>query len=702
MPHPPPERSISLFRCLLLAVLQAVGATAVSAETLAPARADATSIVEEVVVRAVRRATPLDALDRSGAVRDVDAPAAIESVTDLLRHAPGTFFQQTTPGQSTPILRGLRGSQVLHLVDGIRLNNAIFRDAPNQYLALVPVEGLEAVEVLPGAAPALYGADALGGVVVLRSRTPRFSEQGLEAGARAQAGWSSADLRRTFGVGSELRGERAAAAFGYADRSFGNRRMVDGGRVSGTGYDARSAYFNSRFALGSEHHLELAGQWAEQPSTPRVDELVPGFGQDAPASERFLFRPNSRAMVRVGWRWRSATRPERALRVDLARQRVVDDRLTRATGATVTTLENNRSTLHGLVLQYDDVSPGLGRFVSGVELYDDRVDSARSELSDAGRLAPRPARFGDGARLRSAALFVVPEWRPSWPGEDALAITLGLRASAYRIEVPGRAGAGAVDLDASELTGRLGVRWRASPNWTFYGSYGRGFRPPNAFDLGALGPRPGNRFNVGNGDLGPERLDNVELGARLRFPRGSAELALFAADHDDRIRSELTGAVTATGRDVVRSINGGTSRYRGAELQLRWWPTSTTELDAVVNAVRGEDDFAAAVTPGDRIPPVNARLRLRQNLSHGLAATLALSGAGRQDRLSARDLRDPRIDPSGTDSWLRLDAGLVWAFRHGAEGRLEIGNVGNTRYREHGSGLDAPGRYLAVGLDWTL
>ena len=430
----------------LLATLLGAGTVVRAAEGEAPPSIDTSGVVEEVVVTAMRRAATLGDLDRTGAVRSVEAPARIETVTDLLRHAPGTFFQQTTPGQSTPILRGLRGSQVLHLVDGMRLNNALFRDAPTQYLALVPVEGLEAVEVLSGAAPALYGADALGGVVAVRSRMPEFAAQGLEIGGRASAGWSSADLRRTATLAADLRGERAAASFGVADRSFGNRRTADGDRISATGYQAHSAFLNGQLALAPDQRLELSGQWAEQPSTPRVDELVAGFGQAAPASERFLFRPNGRAMVRLGWRWQSASRPARALRADLARQRITDDRLTRDRGADSTTLENNRSTLDGLVLQFNDAQAGLGNLVAGVELYSDRVDSARSALGDDGSLSVQTPRFGDGARMRSASAFLIPEWTPAWGADEALAITLGLRASAWEIEVPAAPGLSRVDL----------------------------------------------------------------------------------------------------------------------------------------------------------------------------------------------------------------------------------------------------------------
>ena len=86
-------------------------------------------------------------------------------LAEILRGLPGVFFQQTTPGQGIPIIRGLKGSQILHLVDGMRINNAFFRDAPNQYLGLVDAFAIDRIEVVRGASGSAYGADAMGGVV---------------------------------------------------------------------------------------------------------------------------------------------------------------------------------------------------------------------------------------------------------------------------------------------------------------------------------------------------------------------------------------------------------------------------------------------------------------------------------------------------------------------------------------------------------
>lgn len=98
-----------------------------------------TKLQEHIYVTATRK-TAHD-LDVSAAVTAVGQKQILAQgpavIAELLRGQVGAFFQQTTPGQGIPIIRGLKGSQVLHMVDGMRLNNSLFRNAPNQYLGLV-------------------------------------------------------------------------------------------------------------------------------------------------------------------------------------------------------------------------------------------------------------------------------------------------------------------------------------------------------------------------------------------------------------------------------------------------------------------------------------------------------------------------------------------------------------------------------------
>jgi outer membrane receptor protein involved in Fe transport len=76
--------------------------------------------------------------------------------------------------------------------------------------------------------------------------------------------------------------------------------------------------------------------------------------------------------------------------------------------------------------------------------------------------------------------------------------------------------------------------------------------------------------------------------------------------------------------------------------------------------------------------------------------------AARQDRLSDRDRDDPRIDPNGTPGWVTLNLRAGW--QPGDRWSLQFGleNLLDENYREHGSGIDAPGISANVGLRATF
>ncbi len=100
-------------------------------------------VIEEIQVTASRRPVARSEVAAAVTVVDAEEIRGLKLTTDALAATPGVFLQQTTPGQGAAIVRGLKGSEILHLVDGLRMNNAIFRNAPTQYLALVSPASVE-------------------------------------------------------------------------------------------------------------------------------------------------------------------------------------------------------------------------------------------------------------------------------------------------------------------------------------------------------------------------------------------------------------------------------------------------------------------------------------------------------------------------------------------------------------------------------
>jgi outer membrane receptor protein involved in Fe transport len=437
--------------------------------------------------------------------------------------------------------------------------------------------------------------------------------------------------------------------------------------------------------------------YLEQPETPRVDELVPGFGQTEPSSSEFFFKPNRRVFVHgkyghedgaLGLDWN----------VDFAWQRIDDDRTSRDFEATDRRYESNRSDLYGLVVSGSRVSDS-GSWVAGVEAYLDEVSSRRSEenLVD-GQVTALTPRFPDGSEIGRFALFGNTEQYVT----ERNVLSGGLRVSHENVSLPETPVSVAASVDVTDMSGDVGWIFNASENWQLVANAGFGFRAPNVFDLGTLGNRPGNRFNIPNPDLDSERVIQFDAGVRYGGERARFELMLYTLDYDDRITSVLTGDVTPEGREVVQSVNAADSTIRGFEGGAGFDISDTISLDAVLNYTWSEQRVPGSpAEPGDRIPPLSGRLNVGYDAGGDFRLDAWLHFAGEQDRLSARDAGDIRIDPNGTSGWGILGARGTWDVRGGWQFTLGIDNVLDKRYRVHGSGLDAPGRNVMVSLRKT-
>ncbi|MCE7068031.1 TonB-dependent siderophore receptor [Dyadobacter sp. CY326] len=95
----------------------------------------------------------------------------VHSIDDLLRYVPGVEIQARGPmgSQSDIVLRGGTFQQVLVILDGLRLNDPNTGHF-NSYIPIAPAE-IERIEVLKGASSAIYGSDAVGGVIHVISKT---------------------------------------------------------------------------------------------------------------------------------------------------------------------------------------------------------------------------------------------------------------------------------------------------------------------------------------------------------------------------------------------------------------------------------------------------------------------------------------------------------------------------------------------------
>ena len=656
----------------------------------APAEAD-DDLLEHVIVTATRRST--DMTEVSAAISTVGSETVISQKlpTDALQSLPGVYLQQTTPGQGAAIIRGLKGSAILHLVDGMRLSNALFRTAPTPWFALVPVTSVERLEIIRGTPASLYGSEAVGGVVQSVSRMPTLDTEEISYKRDLFVGFDTAELQQSIRATLDIGTQRLATSVSAEYLETGDRRTGGGERIGPSGYTSKALRAVVHGTPTDYRSWFVDLHYLEQPKTPRIDELVAGFGQDEPSSSEFFFEPNQRFFAHVqhdldspsGFDWK----------FDAAWQRVVDDRTTRDFGAVERRYENNKSDLYGLTLNVSGDADTLS-WIAGVDLYYDEVSSSRIEenIND-GTVAVLAPRFPDGSTIGQAGLFA----NLNWYAADRHTISTGIRYSDVRIDLPD-----GTTIKPGRMSGDIGWIFDVTDAWQLVANLGAGFRAPNIADLGTLGNRPGNRFNIPNTNLESENVTHGDIGLRHLSANWRFEIVAFSLKYDDRITSVSTGNVTPDGRDIVQSVNAASSSIVGVEAGLTADVTPRVRLAAMLNYSRGEQQVSDTEEPADRVPPLNGRITLNYDHDDRWQFESWLVAAAAQDRLSARDVRDVRIDPNGTPGWARIGASATWRNEAGWQVNLGVDNVLDKNYRTHGSGIDAPGRnvFLTLRRHW--
>ena len=99
------------------------------------------------------------------------------SMADLIGSSGNVFVQKSQLGGGSPIIRGFETNKVLMVVDGVRMNNAIYRGGHLQNIITLDNSIMERVEIVFGPGSVMYGSDAIGGVMSFKTKDPKLSHE---------------------------------------------------------------------------------------------------------------------------------------------------------------------------------------------------------------------------------------------------------------------------------------------------------------------------------------------------------------------------------------------------------------------------------------------------------------------------------------------------------------------------------------------
>jgi vitamin B12 transporter len=542
---------------------------ALAAPEAAPAAA------EPIVVTAARE--PIDQADApvsstvigEEALDALSLPAAI----DQLRLVPGVSVAQTGPrgSQAQVRIRGAEANHTLLFVDGIRFNDPAAGNEAR--FELLGTDLLSRIEVVRGPQSALWGSEALGGVIAVQTADP-FTRQGLAALAE----YGSHDSARASGQAAVRSGDVGLSATGAYLSSDGIDSFGSGGERDG--FDHRSLGLRAAWRPAEGRELGVSAFYIDGTSEFDGNDPVTFLRADT------LDETENRIAAVRGWgRLESGdwTLSADASLLDSAnRNRLDDTPLNRTAGQRAT------------------AGAQLSRRLGGHRL----TAAVHHEAEDF--RARDQAFFGGTDQDRSRHLTaLIGEWHARW--SDAVSTDVAVRHDSF-------------SAFADATTVRAALLVRPAAGFTLHGAYGEGIAQPTFFDLFGFFPA----FFTGNPDLKPERSRGFEAGLRWQSGGASLGATLFTARLEDEIVDVFAG-----GSSTTRNVDGK-SRRRGIELFAEWrlspafaLSANYTHLDA--DERRNPDDTAIREV---RRPKHSANVTAfgeRGRLSYG--ATLAYVGA---------------------------------------------------------------------------
>lgn len=606
---------------------------------------------------------------------------------------PGVSVQETSVGHGSPYIRGFTSFRNLLLIDGIRLNNSVFRPGPNQYWNTVDPYLIDRLELVKGPSSVLYGSDAIGGTVNVLTKNP-YADAGKLAGTGV---YRYASAEHSHAVRGELSAVGPKGDLGVLGggtyREFGDLEIGDGTQDN-TAYSEWHSDFKVEQFVSDKLRIVAAHQIMRQNNVPRTHKTLfaEPFAGTAVGSERRRDLDQERQLAYVQAHGFDLDGPVDRFSASLSwhRQSEVRDRIRGNGNQDFQGFEVNQLGFFANATSTTDI----GELTYGVDYYRDFVSSFSSSNDIQGPVA-------DDATYDLFGAFVQNRFELT----RDLELLVGGRFTYAAVS------AGSVDVNNVEqsldenyfnLAGNARFVWFVDEprHWNIFGGVSQGFRAPNLSDLtrdadfggGVEKPAPG---------LDPENYVMFELGTKGQYD----DLTLQASVFHYLIYDQILRVNTGPG-DVFNKINSDEGFLQGFEFGAAW--RFVPELTLFGNFAYFDGEVQS-IDPGtgdivddypSRLPPTSGQVGLRyEPFDMPFWAEAEVDIVARADRLSFRDKADDeRIPPGGTPGYVVGTIRGGWDISPNASLSVALENLSDADYRVHGSGQNRPGRNFVVSF----
>lgn len=675
--------------------------------------------------------------------------SAPQTSADLLQNSGQVFIQKSQLGGGSPIIRGFSTNRLLISVDGVRMNNAIFRGGNVQNVISIDPFAVQNTEVILGSGSVIYGSDAIGGVMNFYSQKPKLSESDtLLFKMNAISRFASASNEKTGHIDVNL-GYKKWAFFSsisytdfedlkmgkygpddylrpeFVDPENGVDAIVENSdpRIQKfTGYNQINFLQKVHFKPNDEISYDLGLHYTATSDYPRYDRLIQyRNGQLRSAEWEYgpqkwflgnfqLTKHSSSSNLYDKIKFTAAYQNFQESRID----RNLDSELRRIREESVDAISGN--------LDFEKTISDSSKLFYGFEYIYNRVGSNGKEINIFNNASSAIAsRYPNGSTWQSAAAYFSYKYKPN----KKFTFQSGLRYNhvIIRSDLSGNNTFfnfpfDEANLDTGALTGTAGISWLPNDIMHWKLNFSTAFRAPNIDDVGKLFDSEPGSVVVPNANLKAEYAYGGELGLTLKLSKAiNLDIATYytylnnaLVRRNFAINGETQIIYDGELSDVLAIQNASKSWIYGFETGLEVAFTEQLKLKSQYSVVGGtEEEENGIEVPVRHVAPAFGNTHITwQNDKFKLDAfaiynnelsfnQLAPSEADK-DYLYARDENGNPYAPS----WYTLNFRSQYQFNDNLSLTATMENITNQRYRPYSSGIAAAGTNLILALKYSL
>lgn len=669
-----------------------------------------------------------------------------QTSADLLQQSGQVYIQKSQQGGGSPLIRGFSTNRLLITVDGVRMNNAIFRGGNLQNVISIDPLSIERTEVILGPGSVVYGSDAIGGVMNFYTQEPRFSNDSTAVSGNALVRYATANQEKTAHIGLNIGTEKFAAATSISLNSFDDLRMGKHGpdeylrdryvtRQNGedivvinddprvqtpTGFNQLNLLQKFSYAPSNSWKYDLSLIYTSTSNFDRFDALNRFRESGQPISAQWYYGPQTWLMVNGKINHKGDGTWYDDAMFTQSYQKFGESRFSR--DFQDPNLFSNREKVDVNIssLDFKRRDSNNNALFYGAEFIHNRVDSRGSVIDiETAVVAETASRYPDESSWQSLAAYASYQWKL----RRDLTIQSGLRYNHIWIDAdfddqffdfPFQE----ATVNTEAVTGALGATYRPVESWELRGNLSTAFRAPSIDDIGKIfDPSPGTVI-VPNPDIEAEYSYNYEVGVKKTFQdRLTLDVSAYYTYLKDALVARdfnLNGQENIIYQGELSRVqaiqNAEEAEIYGVEIAMLYKVTDYLDFKAHYTYIDGsqeeEDGSKVAVR---HVAPAFGDVHAIYTMDKlKLDAFIMFNGQldfeelapsqQSRDYLYANDENGSPFSPR----WYTINLRSQYQVSQGITLTASLENITNQRYRTYSSGIAAAGRNFILALNYAF